>query len=254
MHIHATYTLSREMARARKRRRSDNDNEATEGDANDVSEGQAQHRTPMSIPTPETAAPPRAASRRDEEEEEEEPRVISSMAEFSEQVGVWMCTYKMRTYRENNHPSAIRATDHYARACMYDGCNVWIHTQVYDLLLYGAVDREDDEEDCAGGIPRGRVTTYGCVAERLGSRKCARHVGWALNALKQSNGGEEGSVPWWRVVNSRGEVSFRASDKDAHGRSLQAMRLEREGVVFEELTGGARRIVDFEKLLWKWRR
>lgn len=242
------------MARARKRRRSDNDNEATEGDANDVSEGQAQHRTPMSIPTPETAAPPRAASRRDEEEEEEEPRVISSMAEFSEQVGVWMCTYKMRTYRENNHPSAIRATDHYARACMYDGCNVWIHTQVYDLLLYGAVDREDDEEDCAGGIPRGRVTTYGCVAERLGSRKCARHVGWALNALKQSNGGEEGSVPWWRVVNSRGEVSFRASDKDAHGRSLQAMRLEREGVVFEELTGGARRIVDFEKLLWKWRR
>ena len=254
MHIHATYTLSREMARARKRRRSDNDNEATEGDANDVSEGQAQHRTPMSIPTPETAAPPRAASRRDEGEEEEEPRVISSMAEFSEQVGVWMCTYKMRTYRENNHPSAIRATDHYARACMYDGCNVWIHTQVYDLLLYGAVDREDDEEDCAGGIPRGRVTTYGCVAERLGSRKCARHVGWALNALKQSNGGEEGSVPWWRVVNSRGEVSFRASDKDAHGRSLQAMRLEREGVVFEELTGGARRIVDFEKLLWKWRR
>ena len=80
------------MARTRKRRRrSDNYNEATEGDANDVSEGQAQHRTPMSIPTPETAAPPRAASRREEEEEEEEePRVISSMAEFSEQVGVYI--------------------------------------------------------------------------------------------------------------------------------------------------------------------
>jgi methylated-DNA-protein-cysteine methyltransferase-like protein len=37
-------------------------------------------------------------------------------------------------------------------------------------------------------------------------------------------------VPWWRVVNSRGEVSIRGVE---HGKILQRTLLEREGIKFE---------------------
>jgi methylated-DNA-protein-cysteine methyltransferase related protein len=37
-------------------------------------------------------------------------------------------------------------------------------------------------------------------------------------------------VPWWRVINSRGEVSIRGVE---HGEVLQRTLLEREGVTFQ---------------------
>lgn len=48
-------------------------------------------------------------------------------------------------------------------------------------------------------IPEGRVTSYGAIAEYLGSKKSARMVGWAMN---QSHSLED--VPAHRVVNRNG--------------------------------------------------
>ena len=59
----------------------------------------------------------------------------------------------------------------------------------------------------------------------LGKPRAARAVGRALNSLP-----EDSKVPWWRVINSRGEVSIRGVE---HGEVLQRTLLEREGVTFE---------------------
>ena len=73
-------------------------------------------------------------------------------------------------------------------------------------------------------IPRGRVATYGQVAELAGLRGQARQAGYALHALAP-----ETTVPWHRVLNARGTVSTRAS-----GDTLtQRLLLEREGVRFD---------------------
>ncbi|MQA90719.1 MAG: methylated-DNA--[protein]-cysteine S-methyltransferase [Gemmatimonas sp.] len=71
-------------------------------------------------------------------------------------------------------------------------------------------------------IPYGRVVTYGGIAALLGTPRAARGVGSALAALPEGN-----DVPWWRVVNGRGEISL----PHYPGR-LQRMLLEQEGVPF----------------------
>lgn len=75
-------------------------------------------------------------------------------------------------------------------------------------------------------IPEGRVATYGQVARLAGLGGHARLVGYALSALH-----DEGSVPWHRVINSRGEVSPR---RDRYYEELQRALLEREGVRADE--------------------
>lgn len=52
-------------------------------------------------------------------------------------------------------------------------------------------------------IPKGRVSTYGAIAEYLGSGLSARMVGWAMNAA----GSAEKPVPAHRVVNRNGMLS-----------------------------------------------
>jgi methylated-DNA-protein-cysteine methyltransferase-like protein len=74
-------------------------------------------------------------------------------------------------------------------------------------------------------IPRGRVATYGQIAELAGLEGHARQVGYALNSLP---GGSD--VPWHRVVNARGEISARSAS-DSH--ELQRLLLESEGVAFD---------------------
>lgn len=73
-------------------------------------------------------------------------------------------------------------------------------------------------------IPRGRVASYGQVAELAGLPGHARQVGYALHALHG-----ESAVPWHRVVNAAGAISLRS----VPGFELeQRIRLEAEGVVF----------------------
>lgn len=73
-------------------------------------------------------------------------------------------------------------------------------------------------------IPRGRVATYGQVAELAGLPGHARQVGYALHALPEGT-----TVPWHRVVNASGGISLRSTG----GHELdQRLRLDGEGVGF----------------------
>ncbi|MGE0351804.1 MAG: MGMT family protein [Gemmatimonadales bacterium] len=74
-------------------------------------------------------------------------------------------------------------------------------------------------------IPRGRVSTYGRVAEAAGLAGAARQVGYALSALPAGS-----RIPWHRVVNALGGISLRATP----GHELtQRLLLEREGIRFD---------------------
>jgi methylated-DNA-protein-cysteine methyltransferase-like protein len=74
-------------------------------------------------------------------------------------------------------------------------------------------------------VPRGRVATYGQIAEIAGLEGHARQVGYALHNLPANS-----NVPWHRVVNAKGEISARTGG-DSH--ELQRMLLEAEGVSFD---------------------
>lgn len=71
-------------------------------------------------------------------------------------------------------------------------------------------------------IPKGRVATYGQIAEMAGNRKLCRVVG---NALHRNPDPEH--IPCYRVVNARGEV---ARSFAFGGAGEQARLLEAEGV------------------------
>lgn len=70
-------------------------------------------------------------------------------------------------------------------------------------------------------IPKGKVATYSQIAVAAESPKGARAVGQALHFL------DDDTVPWWRVVNSKGEISLRCEE---HPKSLQKALLENDGV------------------------
>ncbi|MBY0354211.1 MAG: MGMT family protein, partial [Rickettsiales bacterium] len=74
-------------------------------------------------------------------------------------------------------------------------------------------------------IPSGKVATYGQVAEQAGFPRRARLVGRLLWQLDETS-----DVPWHRVINARGEISYSPSRNG--GDVLQRQRLEAEGVVF----------------------
>ena len=71
-------------------------------------------------------------------------------------------------------------------------------------------------------IPRGKVTTYGAVAERAGQPRRARLVGRVLAQLPAGS-----KLPWHRVVAAGGRIAF-AAGSSSHRQ--QVARLEREGV------------------------
>ena len=84
-------------------------------------------------------------------------------------------------------------------------------------------------------IPAGHVATYGMIAERVGRRRAARYVGFAMHSAPAG-------VPCHRVVNRLGEMAPR----DVFGsEDYQRHLLMEEGVAF--LADGR---VDMEKHLW----
>ncbi|HJX59242.1 cysteine methyltransferase [Candidatus Woesebacteria bacterium RBG_19FT_COMBO_47_8] len=84
-------------------------------------------------------------------------------------------------------------------------------------------------------IPKGKVATYGQIAEMLGT-KDARRVGWALHANR-----DEGT-PCHRVVNRKGGL---AANFAFDGEKEQKIRLLKEGVTFNK-----KGEVDLKKHLW----
>lgn len=86
-------------------------------------------------------------------------------------------------------------------------------------------------------IPRGKVSTYGMVAQLAGNSRWARVVGYALH-----NNPEPGVIPCHRVVDRFGRP---APGFAFGGEGRQREMLEAEGVVFR-----ADGCVDMERCLW----
>ena len=70
-----------------------------------------------------------------------------------------------------------------------------------------------------GRIPRGKVATYGQVAEAAGFPGAARQVVWALRTGK--------NVPWHRVLGAGGQIRL-----PGESGLEQRLRLRTEGAVF----------------------
>jgi O-6-methylguanine DNA methyltransferase len=72
-------------------------------------------------------------------------------------------------------------------------------------------------------IPKGRVATYGQVAELAGDKKMARAVGNALHKNPDPD-----SIPCYRVVNAKGELAgaFAFGGPDAQAKLLEADGIE----------------------------
>ena len=73
-------------------------------------------------------------------------------------------------------------------------------------------------------IPRGKVASYGQVAKMAELPGYARYVGHVMKSLPADS-----RLPWHRVVNSRGQLSF---PRDSREYQLQKSRLEAEGIIF----------------------
>lgn len=86
-------------------------------------------------------------------------------------------------------------------------------------------------------IPAGRVTSYGAIANYLGTKKSSRMVGWAMNA---SHGMKD--VPAHRVVNRMGlltgKMHFETPEK------MQELLIS-EGIMVEN-----NQVIDFAKYFW----
>jgi methylated-DNA-protein-cysteine methyltransferase-like protein len=86
-------------------------------------------------------------------------------------------------------------------------------------------------------VPRGRVATYGQVAE-MAEASGPRQVGYALHALPEGH-----DLPWHRIINARGEISL---DSGLGGAGLQRALLETEKIVFD-----AKGHIDLKRFQWK---
>ena len=90
--------------------------------------------------------------------------------------------------------------------------------------------------DLVRQIPRGRVMTYGQIADILGEGYTARTVGYVMHGADAEN------VPWQRVINAHGKCS---TGKMTLPVNLQQAILESEGVEFS--SAGK---CDLDAVLW----
>ena len=93
--------------------------------------------------------------------------------------------------------------------------------------------------DVVRKIPAGKVLTYGQVAELAGLYGKARLAGYALFRVEL-----ESDIPWQRVVNAKGEISY--SEARCGGDYLQKTLLEQEGIEFK-----ANNCIDLNKYRWQ---
>jgi methylated-DNA-protein-cysteine methyltransferase-like protein len=87
-------------------------------------------------------------------------------------------------------------------------------------------------------IPKGRVSTYGAIANYLGAKSSARMVGWAMNASFSV----KPKVPAQRVVNRNGMLSGKVHFATP---TLMEELLLKEGITVENEI-----IVNFKKIFW----
>ncbi|MCJ8278119.1 MAG: MGMT family protein [Bdellovibrionales bacterium] len=83
-------------------------------------------------------------------------------------------------------------------------------------------------------IPKGRVITYGQVADYIGAPGCARHISYIL-----SSSSNKYKIPWHRILSSEGKIA-----RHSHHRQ-QIKKLESESVNVEAYR------VNLDQFLWK---
>lgn len=83
-------------------------------------------------------------------------------------------------------------------------------------------------------IPKGRLTSYGAIANYLGTKGSARMVGWALHGCPKN-------VPAHRVLNRIGLLT----GKHHFGGNRMQQLLEKEGHSIRK-----DQVVDFKKKYW----
>lgn len=94
-----------------------------------------------------------------------------------------------------------------------------------------------DVYDVVRLIPKGRVTSYGAIANYLGAKQGARMVGWAMNTSHALH-----DVPAHRVVNRIGLLSGK---HHFEGPGQMELLLRSEGIEVVQ-----NQIQDFEKVFW----
>lgn len=95
----------------------------------------------------------------------------------------------------------------------------------------------DNVYDVARQIPAGRVTSYGAIANYLGTKGSSRMVGYAMQAC----GSAQPPVPAHRVVNRQGLLTA----KFHFGGDRMQQMLEAEGIkVVDD------KVQDFDKVFW----
>lgn len=86
-------------------------------------------------------------------------------------------------------------------------------------------------------IPKGRVSSYGAIAQSIGLRSSARFVGWAMNQSHQYPG-----IPAHRVVNRLGMLTGK-HHFETPGKMQEL--LEAEGITVKN-----DKVTDFDTLFW----
>jgi methylated-DNA-protein-cysteine methyltransferase related protein len=92
--------------------------------------------------------------------------------------------------------------------------------------------------EVARQIPKGRVTSYGAIANCLGTKLSARMVGWAMNGA----GRVRPKVPAHRVVNRLGILSGKHHFSPP---GMMEKLLKKEGIKVKN-----DQVVDFQKHFW----
>ena len=100
-------------------------------------------------------------------------------------------------------------------------CGRW---EKLNLVMQGEANYREQVYQLVRQIPRGRVMTYGQIAELLGDGYTARTVGFAMH-------GAPDDTPWHRVINARGACS---TGRIVLPEDKQQRLLETEGVKFDE--------------------
>ncbi len=87
-------------------------------------------------------------------------------------------------------------------------------------------------------IPKGKITSYGAIAEKIGAKSSARMVGWAMNAAHNLD-----DVPAHRVVNRNGLLTGKQHFATP---TLMQQLLEDEGFTIKN-----DKIINFRENFWK---
>lgn len=95
----------------------------------------------------------------------------------------------------------------------------------------------EDAQAVSRLIPKGRVTSYGAIANYLSAPRSARMVGYAMKASAGDN-----TVPAHRVVNRVGLLSGKHNFDEPNEMQI---KLEQEGIAVVE-----NKIQNFETLFW----